>query len=103
MVDRRPEQTRIALEAIKQASKDALEELRSTLAVFREAADGERAREARQPAPGLGQVDEVVAAMADGGLPVELVVSGDPVPLPATVDLAAYRIRDGQIATLELT
>ncbi|HXM54298.1 MAG TPA: sensor histidine kinase [Candidatus Dormibacteraeota bacterium] len=92
VVDRRPEQARVALEAIKQTSKDALEELRGTLAVFREPAGAERAREARQPAPGLDQVQAVVAAMGEGGLPVELVVSGEPVALPAAVDLAAYRI-----------
>jgi len=94
VVDRRPEQARLALEAIKQTSKDALDELRAALDVFRQPQDGEARRdgEARQPAPGLGQVDEVIAAMVDGGLPVELVVTGEAVALPAAVDLAAYRI-----------
>ncbi|HEY7198656.1 MAG TPA: sensor histidine kinase [Candidatus Dormibacteraeota bacterium] len=88
VVDRRPEQARLALEAIKQTSKDALDELRAALDVFRQPQDDE----ARQPAPGLGQVDEVIAAMVDGGLPVDLVVTGEAVALPAAVDLAAYRI-----------
>jgi len=88
VVDRRPEQARVALDAIKQTSKDALDELRATLAVFRQPEDGD----ARQPAPGLRQVDEVVAAMTESGLPVDLVVTGSPVALPAAVDLAAYRI-----------
>ncbi|HSR24731.1 MAG TPA: histidine kinase dimerization/phosphoacceptor domain-containing protein, partial [Candidatus Eisenbacteria bacterium] len=89
VVDRRPEQARVALEAIKQTSKDALDELRATLAVFRRPED---AGEARQPAPGLGDVEAVVTAMTEGGLAVDLVVTGQPVVLPAAVDQAAYRI-----------
>lgn len=89
VVDRRPEQARIALSAIKETSKDALDELRATLAVFRrpDDPDGER-----RPAPGLRQVGSVVTAMAESGLPVRLEVTGRPVDLPASVDLAAYRI-----------
>jgi signal transduction histidine kinase len=86
VVDRRPEQARVALEAIKQTSKDALDELRATLAVFRQP------DAPREPAPGLAQLDTVVGAMAEGGLPVDVVVTGEPVPLPAAVDHAAYRI-----------
>ncbi|HEY4025940.1 MAG TPA: sensor histidine kinase [Candidatus Dormibacteraeota bacterium] len=91
VVERRPEQARVALEAVKQTSKDALEELRSTLAVFRrqDEADSDKSR---RPAPGLHQVETVAAAMAEGGLPVEVVVTGRPTDLPAAVDLAAYRI-----------
>jgi signal transduction histidine kinase len=86
---RQPEQAQLALEAIKQTSKNALEELRATLAVFRqpEHADG-----ARRPPAGLGQLEALVAAMAEGGLPVDLVVTGERASVPASVDLAAYRI-----------
>jgi signal transduction histidine kinase len=89
VVGRRPEQAEVALEAIKRSSKDALEELRATLAVFRrpEAVD-----EPWRPAPGLGQLEALAAAMAEGGLPVEVSVTGERVDLPAAVDLAAYRI-----------
>jgi signal transduction histidine kinase len=88
VVERRPEQARLALEAVKQTSKDALEELRATLAVFRRPDPAE----SRRPAPGLHQVDTVVAAMAEAGLSVDVVVGGRRVDLPAAVDLAAYRI-----------
>jgi len=91
VVGRRPDQAQVALEAIKQTSKDALEELRGTLAVFR-APEPENPDGARRPAPGLGQLDTLVAAMGEGDLPVDLVVTGDRVSLPAAVDLAAYRI-----------
>jgi signal transduction histidine kinase len=89
VVDRRPEQARVALAAIKETSKDALDELRATLAVFRrpEESDGEP-----RPAPGLRQVGSVVTAMAESGLPVRMEVTGRAVDLPAAVDLAAYRI-----------
>ena len=77
------------ISASKRASKDALDELRTTLAVFRRPDDG---GPSTRPPPGLGDVGSVVAAMAGSGLPVELVVTGRPAPLPAAVDQAAYRI-----------
>jgi signal transduction histidine kinase len=66
-----------------------LEELRATLTVFRqpENVDGPW-----RPAPGLGQLEALVAAMAEGGLPVQVAVTGERAALPAAVDLAAYRI-----------
>lgn len=88
VVDRRPEQARVALEAIRQASGDALEELRRTLAVFRQQEPGG----ARRPAPGLDQLGGLVEAMAEGGLAVDLEVRGDRPPTTAAVELAAYRI-----------
>ena len=88
VLERRPEMVREALEAIKQTSKDSLEELRGTIAVFRQR-DGSAAR---RPAPGLGQLDAVASAMSEGGLPVEVLISGERRELPAVVDLAAYRI-----------
>jgi signal transduction histidine kinase len=89
VVSRRPEQAEVALAAIKRSSKDALEELRRTLAVFRQpdTQDGPQ-----RPAPGLGQLEALAAAMAEGGLPVQVAVTGEQAKLPAAVDLAAYRI-----------
>jgi signal transduction histidine kinase len=86
---RHPGQAQVALEAIKQTSNGALEELQATLTVFRhpDNRDG-----TWRPAPGLGQLEALVAAMAEGGLPVDLVVTGEQASLPASVDLAAYRI-----------
>jgi signal transduction histidine kinase len=96
VVDRRPEQALVALAAVKQASKDALEELRATLAVFRRPdedgqldPDGDRPR---HPSPGLGQLDALVGSMRDAGLPVDLIRTGEQLDLPAVVDHAAYRI-----------
>jgi signal transduction histidine kinase len=86
--ERGPDEVTAALEAIKSASKDALEDLRGTLAVFRQA-DGVAPR---RPAPGLGQLDGLVADMTENGLPVDLTVSGERAGVPGGVDLAAYRI-----------
>ncbi|GAB3279031.1 sensor histidine kinase [Parasphingorhabdus pacifica] len=88
VLDQQPEQARPALTAIRQTSKDALDELRGTLAVFRQPEEpGERV-----PTPGLANLDALVERMDRAGLPIEAVVDGEPRSLPATVDLAAYRI-----------
>ena len=89
VVDRRPEQARVALAAIKETSKAALDELRATLAVFRRP---DESHQEPRPAPGLRQVGSVVTAMAESGLPIRMEVTGRAVDLPAAVDLAAYRI-----------
>jgi len=86
--DRGPDQVQAALVAIKDASKDALDELRGTLAVFRRPDDGAP----RRPMPGLDQLDTLVADMSESGLPVSLDVSGRRAKVSGGVDLAAYRI-----------
>jgi signal transduction histidine kinase len=86
---KRPEQVEVALEAIKTTSKEALDELRSTLAVFRQP---EEDGAPRRPAPGLAQLEALIGEMTDSGLPVDLTVSGERAGLPGAVDHAAYRI-----------
>ncbi|MFI0485159.1 sensor histidine kinase [Actinomadura sp. 9N215] len=85
---REPERAEAALTAIKQASKDTLREMRATLGVLR------RVDEAAPvgPAPGLARLDELTDGLAAAGLTVRTEVEGDPRPLPAEADLAAYRI-----------
>ncbi|ONI87595.1 hypothetical protein ALI144C_09450 [Actinosynnema sp. ALI-1.44] len=74
-----------ALGAIKQASKDALRELRATLGVLRQVDE-----QAPTSPPGLGQLGDLVERTRATGLAVT--VDGEPRALPADVDLAAYRI-----------
>lgn len=88
---RDPERAYSALDAIKQASKDTLRELRSTLGVLRQV-DTEDGAAPVSPAPSLARLGALAAQTEDAGLPVRLTVEGDAVPLPAKVDLAAYRI-----------
>src|SRR5829696_7000306 len=88
LMDEQPGQSRSALVAIKQASNDALGELRSVLDVLRQ---GDEAPP-RAPASGLAQLDSLVAGAGATGLEVRARVEGIPRPLPAGTDLAAYRI-----------
>jgi signal transduction histidine kinase len=88
VLDRRPDQVAASLEAIRTTSREALAELRTTLAVFREPDGGEP----RAPLPGLTRLDDLVGALRQAGRTVEVVRDGDPAPLPAAVDQAAFRI-----------
>jgi signal transduction histidine kinase len=88
LMDEQPGQSRSALVAIKQASNDALGELRSVLDVLRQ---GDEAPP-RTPASGLAHLDRLVAGAEATGLQVNTRVEGTPRPLPAGTDLAAYRI-----------
>src|SRR6266540_929321 len=83
VADRRPEEAKQALLAIKAASHTALADLRATLAVL-------RSGEGRAPAPSLARLADLTEATTAAGLPVR--VEGEPGELPAPVDSAAYRI-----------
>jgi len=83
LMDEQPEQARTALVAIKQASAEALREVRSVLGVLR--AQDEQAP--RTPAPSLANL----AALADDA-GARTVTEGVPRALPAELDRAAYRI-----------
>ncbi|MFI5313823.1 MAG: sensor histidine kinase [Candidatus Dormibacteria bacterium] len=83
-----PERAVETLEAIRVASKEGLREMRSILNVLRQADEAELT----QPAPGLAMLDDLLATATRAGLSTTLHVEGTPRRLPATVDLAAYRI-----------
>jgi signal transduction histidine kinase len=79
---------REALETVERVGREAMQEMRHMVGVLRE--DGSRVD--REPPPGLGQIDGLVEKVRAAGLPVELVVSGRPRPLPGGLDLTAYRL-----------
>jgi signal transduction histidine kinase len=85
---RDPEQAYAALDAIKDASKETLRELRTTLGVLRQVDEAQPLR----PPSSLDRIGDLIARTEDAGLPVRLIVSGDRPDLPAPLDLAAYRI-----------
>src|SRR5260370_22831993 len=87
-MDQQPEQARVALSVIKDASKDALRELRSVLDVVREVPEGPP----RPPSAGLASLSDLVSRASEAGAQVHTEVSGDLKGLPASVDLAAFRI-----------
>ena len=88
LIDSQPEQARAALSAIKSASKEALEELRTMLTTLRQDDDDAP----RSPAPGLDRLPELIELTRAAGLTVDVAVAGKAPPLPAAVQLAAYRI-----------
>jgi signal transduction histidine kinase len=76
------------LEKIENSARQALGETRRLLGVVRDAA-GEAGL---APQPGIGELDALAASVRAAGLPVNLVISGDPAALPATVEVSVYRI-----------
>ena len=88
LIDERPEQARTALAAIKEASNEALSELRSVLDVLRRGYE----EPPRSPNLGLDRLDDLVSRTNAAGLSVSKHVDGAPRFLPAEVDLAALRI-----------
>ncbi|MFI5958619.1 sensor histidine kinase [Cryptosporangium sp. NPDC051539] len=81
----RPSHAEVALTAISETSREALDELRSTLAVLRENAD-------RLPTPGLARLDALTERIAASGTAVSRTVTGVPRPLPPAADLVVYRV-----------
>jgi signal transduction histidine kinase len=84
-----PDEGRAHFESIGQTARDALAEMRRLLGVLREDASAEAERD---PQPGLARLDELVDTARAAGTPVRLTLEGQVAPLPAGVDLCAYRI-----------
>jgi signal transduction histidine kinase len=119
VIDTQPADARTALGAIQATSREALDEMRRMLGALRqadesdaslrgnrddagpgaetgEAADGGTARGdgtvPLSPAPGLADLDRLVASTAGAGVRVDVTRCGQPRELPASIDLSAYRI-----------
>jgi signal transduction histidine kinase len=90
LLGERPEQARPALEAINKASEQALGELSSVLDVLGRGINEPGAP--RSPTAGLRELDDLVRRTRAAGLDVDLSVEGESRPVPAEVDLAAFRI-----------
>jgi signal transduction histidine kinase len=88
LLDEQPERARPALEAIKEASSETLREMRSVLDILRRPGE----QPPRSPIAGIAGVDELVARTKAAGISVDARVTGSPRGLPASVDLAVYRI-----------
>ncbi len=73
---------------MEQTGRAALAEMRRLLGAMH---NGDEDLELA-PQPGLDSLDALVEKVRLAGLPVEVHVEGDPVPLPRAIDLSAYRI-----------
>jgi signal transduction histidine kinase len=79
---------REALMIVEQTGREALAEMRKMVGVLRRPEEAP----ALAPQPSLEHLDRLIAHTRERGLPVELRVEGQPEPLPAGVDVTAYRL-----------
>lgn len=107
VMESRPDQAKEALAHVRDASRTALEELRTTVGLLRQSGDPHAPTE---PAPGLAVLADLVDGFVRAGTPVSVEVASELGPrrtavttrveraaevvgtLPAAVDLAAYRV-----------
>jgi signal transduction histidine kinase len=84
LLHRKPELVEPALLAIREASHEAMSELRATLGVLRSAGDA--------VPPGLARLPELAARFEQSGLSVRLEVTGEQLHLPPDTEHAAFRV-----------
>jgi signal transduction histidine kinase len=77
-----------ALKGVERTGRAALAEMRRLLGAMRR--EGDEAE--LGPQPGLDSLGSLVSEVERAGLPVEVRVEGEPVPLPRALDLSAFRI-----------
>jgi signal transduction histidine kinase len=75
-------------ETIEDAGREALGELRRLLGILRSGSEPNELA----PQPGLAALPDLIEESRRAGQEVAIELSGDPAPLPAGLDLAAYRI-----------
>jgi signal transduction histidine kinase len=91
VIDTQPAEARNALTAIESTSRETLAGLRQMLGVLRRAAPAP-ADGPPGPAPGLADLGRLAATTRDAGVRVEVRWLGPRRPLPADVELSAFRI-----------
>jgi signal transduction histidine kinase len=87
LIRRDPERAEAAIAAVTATGREALAETSQLLHTVRGQAD-----DSIEPAPGLRDLDRLIEGFRGSGLQVELHTEGPLTPLPASVDLSAYRI-----------
>ena len=101
VIDTQPAEAREALSAIEAASRETLAGLRGVLGALRRAESGEgAAREPPDPVPGLADLGQLTASTVDAGVRVDVQRCGQPGPLPAEVDVSAFRIIQEAVANV---
>jgi signal transduction histidine kinase len=86
-----PDEAREALAAIEATSRETLSGLRRMVTGLRRA-EPESGQAPLGPAPGLADLDRLAASALDTGVRVSVDWQGSREPLPADIDLSAFRI-----------
>jgi signal transduction histidine kinase len=89
LVDARPAEAAKALGVIERTGREALSERRRMLAVLR---DPDPNAPRVEPQPGLDDLPRLVEQVREAGVTVTVTTEGSASPLPAGLDLAAYRV-----------
>jgi signal transduction histidine kinase len=89
VLDKAPEAARDALLSVEEGGRAALSELRGVMGLLTTKDDDE---DALTPQPGLAQLPPLIERVRDAGIDVTVTTGGDPHPLPAGLELAAYRV-----------
>jgi signal transduction histidine kinase len=76
------------LEKIENSARHALDDTRRLLGVLRDTGEDS----GLAPQPGISELAALADTVRAGGLPLTLVIDGDPAGLPAAVDVSVYRI-----------
>jgi signal transduction histidine kinase len=91
--DASPDQARDALAAIEATSRETLSGLRRMMTGLRRAEPGPGPGQAPLgPAPGLADIEQLAAMTLETGVQVDVDWHGSQEPLPADIDLSAFRI-----------
>jgi signal transduction histidine kinase len=88
MSGRQPDAAAGALSSIEAVGRDALDGLRRLMDLLR----SDPGTPECSPPPSIERLPWLLAQVQSAGLPVELTIRGDPRPLPAAMELNAYRI-----------
>lgn len=96
VLDRKPEQAETALITIKDASKEALTELRALIGVLR--AEGDAAP--RAPVASMAALADLAARTSQAGVTTTLDVRGDLATVPAAVSAAVFRIAQEAVTNI---
>ncbi len=99
--DARPAEARAALAAIEATSRETLSGLRQMVTGLRRDEAGPGPGQAPLgPAPGLADLERLAAMTLDAGVRVEIEWRGSREPLPADIDLSAFRIIQEAVANV---
>ena len=88
VLDNRPDEAKRSLQAIEQASRSALHEIRQMLGLLRSNDEGLETR----PSPRLDDLPRLIEDVTGTGVPVDLHIESPPPDIPTGIELTIYRV-----------